>query len=190
MRNASSRIAVLLVIIFTATSLSLFAQQSTPKGTLISLGNVSGAPKNQVMVPLFLTPVPSELAVGKITATIAYARNEVTFLRAEKSFLLDNIPSSLEAKTAKDPSDPSKSLVSVTIETKGKPLHEGLVLTLFFRIAPNAITRTIPLEIQKASATKIGPPPKPVHPLLTKKGSIQIAKPAALPYAGCFFFTH
>lgn len=191
--------AVLLLVALTgAAPLLHSAQQSSgespEKATRIALGAVSGAAKSQVMVPLFVTPYPSETPVGAISATIEYPNKGITFLKAEKSFLLDGVNGVFQAQGEKDTKDPAKSLIKLEVSTKGeprKPLREGLILTLLFRIEPDAAAgSTVTLHLQKTDATNLDTPPKPIQPLVGKNGTIEILAPEAVPYVGCFFFSH
>jgi hypothetical protein len=173
---------------------SLMAQAATDKATRIALGAVSGAAKSQVMIPLFLTPYPPETPVGSVSATIEYKDKGLTFQRAEKSFLLDGVGGGIDVKVEKDPKDPTKSVIHAEVATKGQPrksLREGLLLTLVFKIEPDAPTSTtVNLTIDQASASNLDSPPKPVQPIARKNGTIEIVPPEGVPYVGCFFFSH
>ena len=174
----------------------LLAQEPEPavKATRIALGAVSGPTKSQVMIPLFLTPYPPETPVGSVSATIEYKDKGLTFQRAEKSFLLDGVNGSIDVKAEKDPKDPEKSVIHAEIITKGDPrksLREGLLLTLVFKIEPDAPTSTtVSLAINKATAANLDSPPKSVQPIVRKNGTIEIVAPEGVPYVGCFFFSH
>jgi hypothetical protein len=189
------KLGVLAALVFIAAAPGrLSAQKDSEKATRISLGAVSGAAKSQVMVPLFLTPYPPEVPVGSISATIEYPSKGITFLKAEKSFLLDGVNGGFEAQAGKDPKDPGKSTIHIEVSTKGEPrkaLREGLALTLLFRIEPDAPSgTTVNLALQQAAATNLDAPPNPIQPIARKDGSIEILKPESVPYTGCFFFSH
>ena len=173
---------------------SLMAQAATEKATRIALGAVSGPAKSQVMIPLFLTPYPPETLVGSVSATIEYKDKGIIFQRAEKSFLLDGVNGGIDVKVEKDPKDPTKSVIHAEIATKGDPrksLREGLLLTLLFKIEPDAPTSTtVNLAIDQANASNLDTPPKPVQPIVRKNGTIEIVAPEGVPYVGCFFFSH
>ena len=173
---------------------SLMAQAATDKATRIALGAVSGPAKSQVMIPLFLTPYPPEAPVGSVSATIGYKDKGITFQRAEKSFLLDGVNGGIDVKVKKDPKDPAKSVIHAEVTTKGEPrksLREGLLLTLVFKIEPDAPTSTtVNLAIDQASASNLDSPPKPVQPIARKNGTIEIVAPEGVPYVSCFFFSH
>ena len=165
------------------------------KGTRVALGAVSGGPKSQVMVPVFLTPYPAGTSVGSVTASIEYPNKGITFLKAEKSFLLDGVNGEIQVqndKDTKDTKDPAKSVIQLAVSTKGeprKPLREGLILTLIFRVEPDAPAgNTVNLSIVKSGAANLES--KPIQPLVSKNGSIEILAPEAVPYVSCFFFTH
>jgi hypothetical protein len=168
-------------------------EKEAPKATLLSLGAVSGAGKAQVMVPLFVTPYPAELPVGSISASLVYQSKGLTFVRAEKSFLLDGVGGVFQVQPAKDPDDPDKSILAIEVSTKGEPrkaLREGLILTLVFKIDADAKPGTVSLDLQKMTASNLDLPPKPIQPLVSKSGTIEIVAPEGVPYVGCFFFSH
>src|SRR5437867_12023011 len=60
-------------------------------GTTVSLGTVSGLPTAEVFIPVLLDPSPSEVKIGDITAAIKFENKLVSFVRAEKGFLLDGV---------------------------------------------------------------------------------------------------
>lgn len=192
--------AAIVLAVFIAAPLPLLraAQESSteasPSATRLALGAVSGAAKSQVMVPLFLTPFPPEAPVGGVSAQIEYQTKGITFLRAEKSFLLDGAGAVFQAKAGQDPQDPAKTVIQVEVETKGEPrksLREGLILTLVFRIEPDAVAGSkVALAIQEPSVVNLDSPPKPVKPLEVNGGTIEVLAPEAVPYVGCFFFSH
>jgi Cohesin domain len=162
--------------------------------TTISLGAVSGLPKSEVLIPVLLTPFPSELKVGEIKASIGFDSQWVSFLRAEKGFLLDGVGAGFQADLKADAGKPGHSVVNLSVATKGDPrqgLREGLVLTLAFRIDEKAPAgTTVEVAISDASASDISDPPKAIRPVVGKNGSIEVLSPEQSPYIPCFFFTH
>jgi hypothetical protein len=172
-------------------SAAAFAQDET---THITLGTVSGLPKAEVLIPVMLTPFPSDLKVGEIKASISFDTQSVTFLRAEKSFLLDGVGAGFQSEQHPDPSKPGRTIVDITVATKGSPrlaLREGLVLTLLFRINENAAAgSTIEVAVVNPSASDLSDPPQPIKPVTGKNGGIEVIAPEQNPYVPCFFFTH
>jgi len=169
-------------------------QAAAAKGTRVSLGTVSSAPKGQVIVPLFLTPGTAETQVGSISAAVRFDSKGVTFQRAEKGFLLDGVNGALRAEVKQDSANPNRSVIQLEVSTGGenrKALREGLVLSLVFHVEADAAPDTnVALTFDKLSAASPDTPPKPIAPLVGQKGAIEILKPEAVPYVGCFFFTH
>ncbi|MBI2816719.1 MAG: hypothetical protein HYX72_07250 [Acidobacteria bacterium] len=196
MMQNSSKLSFYLAVLLALAAPSASAQEQSGeeqvKATRIALGGVSGGAKSQVMVPVFLTPYPAGTAIGSVTVTIEYPNKGITFLKAEKSFLLDGVNADFQVQNDKDAKDPSKSVIQLEVSTKGeprKPLREGLILTLIFRIEPDAPAgNTVNLSILKAGAVNLES--KPIEPLVSKNGSIEILAPEAVPYVSCFFFTH
>jgi len=169
-------------------------QAASEDGTRVSLGTVSGPPKGQVMVPLYLTPDPAGIKVGSISAAIGFKGKVVSFVRAEKGFLLDGVNAGFEVELRKDDKDPDKSILQLEVATEGverKALREGLILSLIFRIEADAPESTkVALTFEELSAGNLDSPAGAIEPLSGKEGSIEVISPEQVPYVACFFFTH
>lgn len=170
------------------------AQEPAPEATAISLGAVSAPPKGQVMIPLFLTPGGSGAPVGRFTAAIRFEKGSLAFVRAEKGFLLDSVNATFHAEVTDDLEHPGQSVVQLEVSSGGtdpKPLREGLVLSLVFRVEDNAQTDTTAvLAFDRVSAATPGSDSREVTPVIGREGTVEILRPDATPYVGCFFFTH
>lgn len=170
------------------------AQEAPEGATSISLGAVSSPPKGVVMVPLFLTPGDRDTRVGSFSAAIRFDKKSLLFLRAEKSFLLDSVHATFHAQATDDDTHPGQSVVQLDVAAGGaepQALREGLVLSLVFRVRPDAKPdTTVALPIDRVSAAAPGTPSSPVKPVVGRPGTVEILRPEAAPYVGCFFFTH
>ncbi len=186
-------VSAFLLVLFLLCALQL-ANAAPPNGTVISLGSGSGQAKSQVSVPLFLTPDPPSLQVGEISATITFNNKDVSFVKAEKGFLLDSAGAAFEVKSENDPKDPNKSILHLEVATKGEPrqpLHDGLVLTLAFQIPAEASAGAkVDLVLEKVSANDLSAPPKAIAVLPGKNGTIEVMSKDQAPYVACFFFSH
>ncbi len=173
---------------------ALLAQASNGQGTRVALGSVSGVAKSQVMVPLYLTPDPPDIKVGSISAAIGFETKAVTFLKAEEGFLLDGVNAGFEADLQQNADDPNKSILLLEVATEGderKALREGLILSLIFRVNDDAPEGTVvSLAFEQLGAKNIEAPPSAIEPLSSQDGTIEVILEDALPYVGCFFFTH
>ena len=173
---------------------ALPAQSASDGGTRVSLGSVSGVAKTQVMVPLYLTPDPPGMKVGSISATIGFETKAVSFVKVEKGFLLDGVNADFEAEIQQDANSPDKSLLHLEVATQGaerKALREGLIVSLIFRVNDDAPDGTVvDLAIEQVGAKGIDAPPTAIEPLSAEGGTIEVILEDALPYVGCFFFTH
>ena len=173
---------------------ALPAQSASDEGTRVSLGSVSGVAKTQVMVPLYLTPDPPARQVGSISAIIAFETKAVSFVKVEKGFLLDGVNADFEAEVRQDANDPDKSRLHLEVATQGderRALREGLIVSLIFRVNDDAPDGTVvDLVIEQAGAKGIDAPPTEIEPLSAEGGTIEVILEDALPYVGCFFFTH
>ena len=87
--------------------------------TVVSLGDVSGGVGTEVIVPVLLNPATTETRVGSISSTIGFDRKLVTFLRAEKGFLLDGVNGKFQTKVQENAAKPEKSNLQLEIATEG-----------------------------------------------------------------------
>jgi len=182
---------VLAALLSPKASWAFPAQAAPGSATTVTLGAVSSPPKGQVMVPLFLTP---GAPVGSLSALIRFDRGALTFVRAEKGFLLDGASATFRAEVRDDGSTPGQSVIELQVSTSAeapRALREGLVLSLVFRVADSATPEsTTSLRIERLTAGSPEAPPKPVAPVVARDGSVEILRQEAVPYVGCFFFTH
>jgi len=187
------RAGVFVVLLLTSARF-LSSAQAAENSTQVSLGVVSGPPKDTVMVPFYLAPDPPGRQIGSVSATVRFQNNGVAFVRGEKGFLLDGVNADFTVELQKDPQDADRSLLQVVVATRGEPrkaLREGLLMTLVFRIEENAAPGTnVVLEMEKVRADDLNNPPQSVEPLSGKNGMIEIISPESVPYVACFFFTH
>jgi len=162
--------------------------------TVVSLGDVSGGVSSEVIVPVLLNPATTETRVGSISSTIGFDRKLVTFLRAEKGFLLDGVNGKFQTKVQENAAKPEKSSLQLEIATEGEPrkaLREGLVLSLIFKINADTPPNTmVPLRFEKVSAGSADTASQPIEPITSTPGSIEVLSPESVPYVSCFFFTH
>jgi hypothetical protein len=162
--------------------------------TVVSLGNVSAGVNTEVIVPVLLNPASSETKVGSVSATIGYDSSVATFLRGEKGFLLDGVNAGFQAEPEVNAAEPAKSRLQLTVATAGEPrkaLREGLLVSLIFRINAEAPVKTkMPLTLSELRAEGPESPPATIAPLTGTPGSIEVLSPDAVPYVGCFLFTH
>ena len=172
----------------------LRAQSGSEGGTRVSLGAVSGVPTTQVMVPVYLTPDPPGRDVGSISAIIGFEPQAVSFVRVEEGFLLDGVNADFEAEVRQDADDPDQSLLHLEVATQGedrRALREGLLVSLVFRVNDDAPAGTlVDLVMEQAGAMGIESPPTEIEPVSGQGATIEIISEDAIPYVGCFFFTH
>jgi hypothetical protein len=100
----------------------------------------------------------------------------------------------LEAEVKQDSANPNQSVIQLEVSTGGenrRSFREGLLLSLVFRVEAGAAPDTsVTLLLGNLSAATPETPPKPIVPLVGQTGTIEILSPEAVPYVGCFFFTH
>ena len=172
--------------------LSASAVAAPDNATSVTLGDVAGLPKTQVMVPLYLTPNPPTKKVGRISGTITFENKGVTFLKAEKGIILQGVNGTFDVRIQEDPKNAGLSLINFEISSgSGERLREGVLLFLTFSIKGDASPDVdIPLKLQDVKLTDGEDPPHPVQPLTSKNGTIDVIVPEEVPYTSCFFFSH
>jgi hypothetical protein len=187
-------LGILAALFVVEAALAGSPQDAAPGATAISLGAVSAPPKGQVMVPLFLTPGASGAQVGRFDAAIRFDRGSLEFVRAEKGFLLDSVNATFRTEVTDDPEHPGQGVVHLEVSSGGaapKPLREGLVLSLVFRVEADAKPDTTAvLAFERLAAGGPGAASGEVTPVIGREGTVEILRPDATPYVGCFFFTH
>ena len=145
------------------------------------------------MVPIMLSPQPSDTEIGSVEMEILFESKAVSFVQAEKSFLLDGAAGVFEVRQSVDPANKQSRLL-VHVETKGEPrkgLPEGLILSLRFEVKADATPGTdVSLKIERLSLADISAPPKALHGTVQDEGSIEVIAPEDVPVMPCFFFTH
>ena len=168
------------------------ALAASQKPTAVSLGDVSSLPDTQVMVPLYFTPNPPETKAGRLSATIRFENQAVTFLKADKGIILESLLGRLEVKQEGDSENPPGAILRVEISSDGKEhLREGILALLMFSINEDAPAGTkVALQLRDLKADSLDSPTQAIEPLAAKDGSIQVIRPEDTPYVSCFFFTH
>jgi hypothetical protein len=188
--------AIIIGILISGIGLFGHIQPGFAQATVISLGMVSAPPDGDVIVPLLLELESESVQIGSITAIINYNSALVTFLRGEAGFLLDGVHAGFDVQARENATDPSRSLLKLDVRTEPdggerKALRKGLILSLMFRINKDTPVDTeIPLPFESLSAGNIDDPASRIDPVTPEAGAIEVLSADAVPYVGCFFFTH
>ncbi len=196
-RNAAAGFpAIITGILISAACLFAHLQPGFAQSTVISLGMVSAPPDGDVIVPLLMEPESESVQVGSITATIGYNSALVTFLRGEAGFLLDGVHAVFDVRARENTTGPARSLLELDVRTEPddgerKALRKGLILSLMFRINKDTpVDIEIPLPFESLSAGNLDDSAGSIDPLTSEDGAIEVLSADAVPYVGCFFFTH
>jgi Cohesin domain len=162
--------------------------------TVVSLGEVSAGVNKEVIVPVLMNVASSDTKIGSVSASIGFDSTVVSFVRAEKGFLLDGVNGTVQTKIEVNEAEPAKSRLQFTVATEGEPrkaLKEGLLLSLIFKINKDAPVKTkMPLTMAQLRAESPDNPPKAIDPLTGTPGSIEVLSPESVPYVACFIFSH
>ena len=183
---------VVVVAAALLSAVSVTAQE--PSAPRVEFGFAMGSPGRDVTVPFSLVDA-AERNVGRIVSTVTFRGDIVSFLRLERSGLLDE---GIETKAtlrerAKDATTPQRVLdvlVSATRETTA--LADGIVGYLVFRIdakAEVAKTPEVVLDAQSkifAHKTTDQDPPLAVA---SEPARILLEDPD-VPIIACFFYMH
>ena len=194
MLSRNHQIEIRWCVLFTLIGMCGAGIAARAQVTVVSLGNVSAGVNTEVIVPVLLNPATTETRVGSISSIIGFDRKLVTFLRAEKGFLLDGVNGKFQTKVQENAAKPENSNLQLEIATEGEPrkaLREGLVLSLIFKINADTPPNTmVPLRFEKVSAGSADTASQPIEPITSTPGSIEVLSPESVPYVSCFFFTH
>jgi hypothetical protein len=163
-----------------------------PEQGTVSLGQVASLPGTEVLAPVYFTPSNPQVQVGRLSATVHFENKSVSFLRAEKGIQLDSTKGSFEVKTDEDAKNAGQSILHLQVSAgAGEHFRDGLLIFLRFAIKSDAPEgATITLKLGDIDARDVETPPRPVTPLESKNGTIQVMKPDDVPYTACFFFSH
>ena len=164
--------------------------QSGP-GTNVKLERSGGPPDGRATVRVTLALAPGA-KVGELNLTISFPKDELSYVDLETGGVTDAAEADVKAEVKASDSDRTASQLSLKISTltgkaTRKPLLDGAIAYLIFKIAKDVKLNTnIRFDV---SGTAVSPddPPKPVQPLTVQAAQLLISRE---PITGCFFYMH
>lgn len=146
------------------------------------LGNDKTGPGGDAFVPIIFSSATTE-SVGTIIVEIRFAEKDLVFQEIKYA----DSETAVSATAEKDPNEPEKIILRVSIESKAGALASGIVGNLIFKVSDSVTFGEKILLPQTAQALSAGPSPKPV-----KLGTVdgQIDASAVPGVFSCFFYMH
>lgn len=158
-----------------------------PDQVRINVGVSTAKPEDIIDIPLTLS-VPDVTKATSITETVSFPKDILSMSKAELGLAGEQSQAEIKADVKDDPSDPTASLVVVSISAKS-PLKPGILAYLKFKVSAKAKKGTVVLKIADAKAESSGGPT--LTAVKGKDGEVTIFNSdEEIPVVGCFFFSH
>jgi hypothetical protein len=162
----------------------------------ISLGEITGSPGANLMVPLYYTPDP-KAPLRSLSVDVDFVSSHLKFQKSARGVIPDDVAADINA-TIKDGEPDSKGIsrsvlhvtVALTDKNSKKGLPEGLLAFLLFQVSMDAKPFTIKLTPLVVAAEDVQNPNKKMAKIAATPGTVAVEIPDLLPEATCFFFSH
>lgn len=154
----------------------------------LSLGITSGTSESEVEVP-FKLALPARTAIGRIEAQITFPTAALSFEKVAGYRVTQNevkVEAKLQEAPGKDPGDQRVLALSVETGAGDRPLPEGVLASVVFKVARDTKPDVLALDLQaKAFALSDR---REINPVEVYGGRISIQTPEA--FYACFFYMH
>ena len=158
-----------------------------PDQVRINVGVSTAKPEDIIDIPLTLS-MPESTKATSITETVSFPKDTLSLNKAELGLAGEQSQAEIKADVKDDSSDPSASLVVVSISSKS-PLKPGILAYLKFKVSDKAKKGTVVLKIADAKADSSGG--TTLTSVKGKDGEVTIFNSdEEIPIVGCFFFSH
>ena len=171
-------------------------QDSSEAAPRVSVGEITGSPGANLMLPLYYTADPN-VPLRSLTVEIDYVSNNLKFSKASRGVVTEqvgaDVVSTLTDGTPNENGVTRSKLQIATSLAEQNPqegIPSGLLAFLLFRISPEAKPFAIRLNTKVVSAEDLQSPPQKVTQIATAPGLVVVELADVLPEATCFFFTH
>lgn len=159
------------------------------QGARLTLSQTSGLPEAEIPVPLYFAS--GGISTGALSLEITFPARLLSFVKVEKSFLVDAVKGQVEAKVESDAGN-EKATLKVTFatppgESPREFIPDGPIANISFRIAKEAPLGTEIILGMRATGVTTGDPPGKIDPIATPDGIVSVK---SVPLTACFFYMH
>jgi len=172
----------------------------------VSLGFAAAPPGRQVTIPLVLEGASGK-KVGRVVSEVRFPATHLTFIRLEKAALLEEhafeaigqvrepAPDVSALATGRDKAAQEQETkvldIRVSSKDEGRPLRDGILAYLVFRIPPGTNPEKTPEIVLKHQAKIFAGLTDTAAPLavVSEEAKLVVENPG-LPVFACFFYMH
>ena len=186
------RFVVPIFVICLANAAKAQVAQAKPEAPIrLTVGRTEGPPQSEVTVQAFLS-ADRNIKVASISMNITFPNRLVSFIRAERSGLIEVMETQMEVEVEVDAYDPNKSILKLTLSSleeggSGKALPEGPIAEIAFTISEEAQPGTEIVLKNEAHVVVAEDPLKQIEPVVAEDGAISVI--VSLIFS-CFFYMH
>ena len=180
MRRTSLSVAVVIIVLLIAVDTVAQGQsQPTVELSLSSETTSPGAPA-QIAVILFAR----ETKVGKVAGEVTFPKEILSFDRVMRGSSGDEVNADVSTEVIDDSGNSKLSVLKLAVSAT-KDMPDGVLLTLRFRVSPDAADGFLKLA-NRLTAMSLGG--EEIGNIKTRDGEVSVSKMQVL--VPCFFFTH
>lgn len=188
LKAACHALGAVAFLLLTGSAHSASLLQET-RVTRLNISPTSGLPEAEVPVPIYFES--GGVTAGTLSLEITFPAKLLSFLKAEKSFLVEAAKGQIQADVQSD-SRADQSTLKLTLstpagETPREFIPDGPIAYLTFRVAKEAPLDTEIVLAAKAGGVTTDDPPRPIPSIATSDGRILIK---LVPLTACFFYMH
>ncbi len=182
---------IMLISIFGAARADSPARDEAQKTTRITIGPTSALPSSQVSLPIYLAAA-SGIKVGSLRLEITFPNKLLSFVKSEKSYVLEGGGASLSAEVKEHGEDKNKSVLKLIISAQDegqarRVIPDGPIAYITFEISKDAQPGTDIVLENKATAMTAEDMPSQIDPLISYDGKISVVQNLII---SCFFYMH
>ena len=157
----------------------------------LTVGRTEGPPQSEVTVQVSLS-ADRDVKVASISMNITFPNRLLSFIRADKTGLIEAVGTEMKVEVEADAYDSNKSILKLTLSTleeggSGKALPEGPIAEIAFIILDEAQPGTDITLKNEAHVVAVEDPLKQIEPVIAEDGAIWVIESLIF---SCFFYMH
>ncbi|MDA2934278.1 cohesin domain-containing protein [Acidobacteria bacterium AH-259-D05] len=191
-RGIAIRFVVPIFVICLANVAKAQVAQAKPEAPIrLTVGRTEGPPQSEVTVQASLS-VDRNVKVASISMNITFPNRLVSFIRAEKTGLIEAVGTEMKAEVETDAEDQDTSVLKLTLSSleeggSGKALPEGPIAEIAFIILEEAQPGTDITLKNEAHVVAAEDPLKQIEPVIAEDGAISVIESLIF---SCLFYMH